>query len=634
MNEGVSDFLKSYLSLYNPQYSILIKGSWGCGKTYFIKNWIENYEEANKDRKDCLIPIYVSLYGLNEISQITDSIDRVIHPFLHSQFSKASKKLIKFASKAVFKTDIDFNSDGTKEASIDWHLDTLSLFKSNDKDFKPLHLLIFDDIERCDINMRQLLGYMNFFVEHCHCKLIVIGDEDKIGVSNPVDKQIFEDFKEKTIGRTFTINANISSAVNAFIEEEPRCKILEEKTWKDVILKTFKTTGFNNLRVLRQTITDFKSNLMSIDNELINRDVNFFKVLLVHFIIVYAEYKSGDKTSIERCGILDPKYLIDNRNGKENYSNDREKLEQFKNKYQSLSNDFNDILLHPSFVSLILDSLKTGVNIAPKISLTVEKRLNLPLTQRLDNWLDMSNNELEEVYEEVENLIRNKKKIHFTYYIFLGIWMMIIEEYIGKKMSDESLSLIKNNISDYLYENKDINQLYLILREAKQSFSQYRYNTEKIKEFSSWFFGLWDSIAQLSKDPYETLLENLTDENVSKLIDMERVSTPNHSQSYDMVSIFKKVDIDKHVKAVLSLSNKGKNIYGSFLASRYHLGYRLDYLDKCFADDIEPFERAKILFTNSLKTLKGIDALNVKRIIGDIDKIIELGHKINWDNVN
>lgn len=49
---------------------------------------------------------------------------------------------------------------------------------------------------------------------------------------------------------------------------------------------------------------------------------------------------------------------------------------------------------------------------------------------------------------------------------------------------------------------------------------------------------------------------------------------------------------------------------------------------------LDAIENAKPLFTDPLKTLKGVDAFNVRRILGDIDKILELGHKIKADNVN
>ena len=634
MNEGISSFLTYYISLDDPQYAIMLNGKWGCGKTYYIKHWVDVYKEGNKGNEDAMTPIYVSLFGLNEISQITDAIDREIHPFLHSKFMGVAKGLAKFASKAILKTDIDFNGDDKKDATIDWQIDTLSIFNSDDKELRPLHLLIFDDMERCDIEMRQLLGYFNFFVEQCHCKVIIIGDESKIGEDKEIVKKVFEDFKEKTIGRTFTIKTNISSAVETFIREEPTNSLFKKTEWKEAIFEAFKTTGFYNLRVLRQALTDYKSNLSRIDMKLVESDPNFFKILLVQFIIVYAEFKCGDRKTLEHWNSQGTQILLNFDGGNMNNSEEGNKVADLKGKYQVLSNEFNEYLLHPSFVSLIINSLKTGTDIAPNISSIVKNRINLPLTQRIENWYYMSNEELEEVYEEVENMIRNKKKIYFTYYIVFGIWMMIIEKFVGKKMNDNNLSLIKKNISDFLYEKHDINQMYVIRREAMQAFTQYRDNTKKIKDFSTWFFDLWNSIKQDAKDPYETLLENLTDENVSKLIDMERESTPDHSKSYDMVAIFKNVDIDKHVKAVLSLSNRGKNIYGSFLASRYHLAYRMDCLDKCFADDVKPIENAKPLFKDPLKTSKGVDAFNVRRILGDIDKILELGHKIKADNVN
>ena len=634
MNEGISSFLTNYIKLDDPQYAIMLNGKWGCGKTYYVNHWINDYKEDNKENEEALTPIYVSLFGLNEISQITDAIDREIHPFLHSKFMGVAKGLAKFASKAVLRTDIDFNGDAKKDATIDWQIDTLSIFNSDDKELRPLHLLIFDDMERCDIEMRQLLGYFNFFVEQCHCKVIIIGDESKIGQENKIAKKIFEDFKEKTIGRSFTINTDISSAIEVFVSESPGNYLMRTSNWKDAIYKAFKTTGFNNLRVLRQALTDFKINLNNIDKQLVEKDPDFFKILMVQFIIVYAEFKCGDHNTLEQWNSQSTQILLNFSGDNLNNSEKGKKVAALKDKYQALSNEFNENLLHPTFVSLIIDSLKTGSDIAPKIRSIVESRLNLPLIQRIENWYYMSNDQLEEVYKEVEDMILNKEKIYFTYYIVFGIWMMILEEFVGKKMNDNILSLIKKNISFFLNENHDINRLYVIRREAMQAFTQYRDNTEKIKDFSTWFFDLWNSIIQNSKDPYETLLENLTDENVSKLIEMERDSTPDHSMSYDMVSIFKKVDVDKHVKAVLSLSNKGKNIYGSFLASRYHLAYRMDCLDKCFADDVQAFEKARSLFEGSLKTLKGVDAFNVKRIIGDIDKIIELGHKINADYVN
>ena len=37
MNEDIIRFLNGYAALPSPQYAVLLRGKWGCGKTYFVK---------------------------------------------------------------------------------------------------------------------------------------------------------------------------------------------------------------------------------------------------------------------------------------------------------------------------------------------------------------------------------------------------------------------------------------------------------------------------------------------------------------------------------------------------------------------------------------------------------------------
>lgn len=37
MNSLILDFLDSYADNPNPQYAVMLKGKWGCGKTHLIK---------------------------------------------------------------------------------------------------------------------------------------------------------------------------------------------------------------------------------------------------------------------------------------------------------------------------------------------------------------------------------------------------------------------------------------------------------------------------------------------------------------------------------------------------------------------------------------------------------------------
>lgn len=61
----------------------------GLWKILFVNKRIEEYTNAGEGVS--LKPIYVSLYGLKDTSQITESIDRVLHPLLYSKGVELTK---------------------------------------------------------------------------------------------------------------------------------------------------------------------------------------------------------------------------------------------------------------------------------------------------------------------------------------------------------------------------------------------------------------------------------------------------------------------------------------------------------------------------------------------------------------
>ena len=60
---------------------------------------------------------------------------------------------MKLAGKVVFKTSMDFNEDSKEDGSFSATLDSLSLLQVKDDSIKGVKFLIFDDIERCLIEM-------------------------------------------------------------------------------------------------------------------------------------------------------------------------------------------------------------------------------------------------------------------------------------------------------------------------------------------------------------------------------------------------------------------------------------------------------------------------------------------------
>ena len=162
MNTKIFDYLNIYASTPDPQYAIMLRGKWGCGKTHFIKGWLNKFEVKAKQPADEnsieLKPIYVSLFGMSVLNDVKVAIDKCVNPFFYSKTGKILKTAWRVASKIAFKTEIDLDDNGSKETSFSGTLDALSVFEErNDKEVEGVKFIIFDDIERCLIPMKQLL---------------------------------------------------------------------------------------------------------------------------------------------------------------------------------------------------------------------------------------------------------------------------------------------------------------------------------------------------------------------------------------------------------------------------------------------------------------------------------------------
>ena len=177
-NDHIINALTSYKENPDPRYALFLKGKWGCGKTYLVDRWIgEHFNKA----EEVLEPIRVSLYGMKTTDEITKAIDRQVHPFLYSKVAKIGVGVLKIIGKVALRTDIDFDNDGNNDATLSTSLDSLSFLVSKDDDEPDsCKLLVFDDLERSFIPIKQLLGYINYFVEYGGCHVIIIGDDSKL----------------------------------------------------------------------------------------------------------------------------------------------------------------------------------------------------------------------------------------------------------------------------------------------------------------------------------------------------------------------------------------------------------------------------------------------------------------------
>jgi hypothetical protein len=272
---NTNDHIEEYLNFYYKKdnavsFAVLLKGKWGCGKTYFIKKHINSTDSKIKK-------IHISLYGLSSFIEIKEKIIVKLLPLMPAGYGKIVMEALK--SIPGIKKFISSDSDGL----------IIDLFLKG-KNGKVV--LIFDDLERCDIEIGRLLGYINHLVEFQGQKVIIIANEEAILETNPSRK--YREIKEKLIGKEFSVNSNPDEAINIFIQNITNNALKKNSdTIKRLLLKILEESKFENLRLIEQSLSSFDYFYKLIEDS-VKESPEAFERIFYEFIVISIEYKKGN----------------------------------------------------------------------------------------------------------------------------------------------------------------------------------------------------------------------------------------------------------------------------------------------------------------------------------------------------
>ena len=223
----LEEYLEYFSSLDAPGYAVLVTGAWGTGKTFQVSECIPESER-----------IYVSLYGLQSVKQVHAEVFAAAHPGM----AKARVELEKLKDKNVGALGVSI--------PLGFIPDIANAFLKNE--VKPDRILIFDDLERSCVNLNEVLGAINSYVEHKGFNVIVIAhdDEELLG-------EDFRSIKEKIFGQTILIEPQIDKALDKFIRDIKADKAGEfVKCHKAQIKDVFQRSEAKSLRVLKHAVED------------------------------------------------------------------------------------------------------------------------------------------------------------------------------------------------------------------------------------------------------------------------------------------------------------------------------------------------------------------------------------------
>lgn len=279
MNNHITDFLDYFCNPKNSfEYAVMLDGDWGCGKTHFIKN----YQDQSS-----LKFLHISLYGLSKLSEIDSLIFQKLHPVLGSNFVGVVGKILTKSLKASIKIDLDQDGESETSLSAQGIEGKLPEFLRNTNDY----IMVFDDVERCQMPICELLGYLNFFVEFQGQKVILISNEKEID-TKAVNKK-YKDIKEKLIGKTFKVSGNVEEAFETLYKSiKNRALKAKLKKQKEFIIKIHNCSKYENIRILKQSILDYEYFWSKLDSK-IKRHQELSEKLLELFLILSIEIKKG-----------------------------------------------------------------------------------------------------------------------------------------------------------------------------------------------------------------------------------------------------------------------------------------------------------------------------------------------------
>lgn len=411
--EEAKEALDYYISLNKPDYAVEITGGWGTGKTFFIKEYIDSLREnAAKD------PIYISLYGVKDESEIEKRLwIQIAHSFLRKKENIFFICLIVyyiicallilvhyFTLITVFSYSIRIleATSLTFIAIALWVYDTMKITILHIF-FRWVDLIVFDDFERADMSHKQLLAYINHYVEHLNQHVVIVCNEKEIDKKDDNPSSSFLKIQEKVIGKKIPLGQNNNLVLETMFYQKD-FKILRRITNIGNGAKEFffyhskPQKGSVNYRVWIICCREFESTFKNIPPEYFD-DPSIFKKLLPHFFsLEYALHindfgKNGSFSKKEADELISP--------------HDFGGPSKWFDQLFGLQSETRDILPNSTWKSIINEEAINENEVLEHWNLLLEK--NQPLWLQFYNYLEKTDEEISVLWKRLKKnyLLKN-----------------------------------------------------------------------------------------------------------------------------------------------------------------------------------------------------------------------------------
>ncbi len=583
---GVNAHVESYLDYYcgldnGPGFAVLLKGDWGVGKTWFIKDYFQRSKSRLGE------PIYISFYGVSTLSQVEDKFFEVLHPLLSSKPAKLAGIVLRGLVKTTIQ--VDLNADKKNDGSYSLQIPDIPLpeYLNNVEE----RIIVFDDLERCNLDVEEMFGCINSFVEGQNSKVIILLNEDKI---EDLKSKKYKTVKEKIIGQTLSIQFDLHSAIQPFANdltsETAKRSLLSNA---HIIEEVYAISGYRNLRSLKQIVLNFERIFNVLPDEA-KAIPDLVESLLKSLVALTIDVKEGilQPSDIDNLVEQNTKRMVARTLPSLHKFTDQEKLEESQPSFFERYNFFFSRSLFPGegwwkvfFNEGILDVEELRISFENSAHF---QSANIPDWKKLWHFSDLSEDEFRYLLPRVAAAFEKKElaNIFVVKHVF-GILLKLTYAELYSKSPEQLIKAGKEYI-EYLINDAYSNGLEDFFASADLltellghvssdmgafSLSYQGHDYKEFKEFESYAreYGAITKEKHLPSiaNKLLTLMSSDT-QKVKRILCLSNYSN-DKTKSYFNVPVLQYMDVDQFVSTLVSIPDESRWVICYALKERYRI---------------------------------------------------------------
>ena len=599
MNKHIVEFLENYIGLSNnPEYAVMLKGEWGCGKTWFIKSFIKKLIADKKLKKSEII--YISTYGIQNIEQLEMEFVKAVHPLLNND----SFSIINTLAKGITSGNFDIQQSAGELAKK--RLKESDLIK---------RLIIVDDLERSDLEPNVILGYLSSLIIDKGIRVIIIANEDEYVNKNLQLKQSYLKIREKLIAYRFEIKPNFNDAIKCFLNE---INLVDEKYFQ-IVSDVIDKLEIKNLRVIRQALINYYYIISKVSKEILSDCTEYIYLIFEANLVLFTQFALGEIGDNENNSIDNALscYYKYNKSLKK-FNEENKKSDIWTLMYLGkipLNNCWKDIIINGIYdVDLINSNVKEDNRIT-----TEDEQDNIYYI--LNNFYSLTPSELEEVINRVE------KEFEEGRYTYIGdvlhiynLWALFVREGIINKDEQQLDSWFTEII------NKNKNSLIGDKINLSSGYNGFAYNeTEKFNKFRKVLIDIAE------ENNYRIMKDKIKDE-ISTEFDLrvfiDNLNWKNNSENepkYYEIPILNMISIDELFSKLINDTIQNQSLFVHALKKRYGVIYTNGILSEKYFSEFEAVKKIYNLYNehlNKISSLYNTNVIRYRHFIKEYEEII------------